>query len=216
MTHTRIPKRVSFIPNDVEITKIASGKLIAKGHANHHAKAYEIFHFVADAKPTALLTHGNEVSRLWNERFGLLNFKYLQQLQKNFMVEGLPVINETTGNCKGCVIGKHPEHKFDRGKENRATCILGLIHFDINSSIPVIYMKGSRYLLNFIDDFSRYTWVFFLKKKFDVCENFSELKALIENASGLKIKILRSDNGGEYVSNDFLHICSQSGIQFQH
>ena len=64
MTHTGMPKRVSFSPNDVEITEISSGKLIAKGHANHHAKAYEFSHFVADAKPTALLTHGNGVSRL--------------------------------------------------------------------------------------------------------------------------------------------------------
>ena len=47
-------------------------------------------------------------------------------------------------------------------------------------------------------------------------EKFIELKALIENASGKKIKILRSDNGGEYISNDFLCICSQSGIHIQH
>ena len=117
------------------------------------------------------------------------------------MVEGLRVIKATTVNCKGCVIGKHPEHKFDRGKENRATCILGLIHSDISGPIPITSMNGSRYLLTFIDDFSRYTWVFFLKKKSEVCETFPELKALIENASRLKIKILRSDNGGEYVSN---------------
>ena len=80
MTHIGIPKRVSFIPNHVEITKIASRKLIAKGLANHHAKAYEFSHFVADAKPTTLLTHGKEVSRLWNERFGHINFKYFHQL----------------------------------------------------------------------------------------------------------------------------------------
>ena len=81
MTHIEMPKRVSFSPNDVEITEIASRKLIAKGLANHHAKkAYDFSHFVADAKPTALLTHGNEVSRLWHERFGHRNFKYLQQL----------------------------------------------------------------------------------------------------------------------------------------
>ena len=79
--------------------------------------------------------------------------------------------------------------------------------------MPITYMNGSRYLLTFIDDFSRYTWVFLLKKKSEVCEIFSELKALIENSSGLKIKILRSDNGGEYVSNELLHIFSQSGIQ---
>ena len=70
--------------------------------------------------------------------------------------------------------------------------------------------------MTFIDDFSRYTWVFFLKKKSEVCEKFTELKALIENASGLKIKILRYDNGGEYVSNVFLYIFSESGIQVQH
>ena len=80
MTHTGVPKRVSFIPNYVEITNLASGKLIAKGFANHHAKSYEFSHFVADANTTALLTHGNEVSRLWHERFGHLNFKYLQKL----------------------------------------------------------------------------------------------------------------------------------------
>ena len=77
-------------------------------------------------------------------------------------------------------------------------------------------MNVSRYLLTFIDDFSRYTWVFFLKKKSEVCEKFSELKALIKNASGLKIKILRYDNGGDYASNDFLYIFSQSGIKVQH
>ena len=91
-----------------------------------------------------------------------------------------------------------------------------MIHSDIGSPMPVTSMNGSRYLVTFIDDFSRYTWVFFLKKKSELCEKFSELKALIENASGIKINILRSDNGGEYVSNYLLHICSQSGIQVQH
>ena len=105
------------------------------------------------------------------------------------MVECLLVIKATIGNYKGCVIGKHPEHKFDRGKENRATCILGLIHSDISGPIPFKSMNGTRYLLTFIDDFSTYTWVFFLKKKSEVCEKISELKALIENAFGLKIKI---------------------------
>ena len=125
-----------------------------------------------DAKPTALLTHGNEVNMLWHERFGRLNFKYLQQLQKKSMVEGLLVIKATTGNCKGCVIGKHPKHKFDWGKANQATCILGMIHYDISVPMLVTSINGSRYLLTFIDYFSRYTWVFFLKEKSEVCENF--------------------------------------------
>ena len=128
--------------------------------------------------------------------------------KKRSMVEGLPVIKETTGICKGCVVGKHPKHKFDRGKAIQDTCILGLIHSDISGPMPIKSMNGSRYILTFIDDFSKYTWVFFIKKNYEVCEKITELKALIENSSGQKIKILRSDNGREYVNNYFLHICS--------
>ena len=75
MTYTRVPKRVSFSSDDVEITELASGKLVEKGSTNHHAKAYEFSRFVEDAKPTTLLTHGNEVSKLWHERFSHLHFK---------------------------------------------------------------------------------------------------------------------------------------------
>ena len=81
------------------------------------------------------------------------------------MVEGIPVIKATIGICKGCVVGKHPEHKFNQGKESRASCILGLIHFDISGPMPITYINGSRYVLTFIDDFSRYTWVFFYQKE---------------------------------------------------
>ena len=143
---------------------------MATGLANHHDKAYEFSHFVVDAKPITLLTNGNEVSRLWHERFGHLNFKYLQQLKKNSMVEGLPTIKTSKEICKSCIVGKHPKHKFDWGKASRASSILGLIHSDINKPMPTTSMNGSWYVLTFIDDFSRYTWVFFIKKKSEVLE----------------------------------------------
>ena len=130
---------------------------------------------MVDAKPIALLNHGNEVSRIWHERFSHLNVKYFQQLQKNSMFEGLSIIKATTRNFKGCVVGKQPEHKFDRGKANWATCILGLIHSDISGLIPVTSMNGSMYLLTFIDDFSRYTWVFFIKKTSEALVQNEEL-----------------------------------------
>ena len=77
MEHTIFCKRVTFSPNDVEISEIVLGKLIVVGKANHTAKTYEFSNFVLDSNPSALLTHGNEVSRLWNERFGYLNYIYL-------------------------------------------------------------------------------------------------------------------------------------------
>ena len=130
-----------------------------------------------------------------------MNFKNLQQLKKHYIVEGLPTIKTSNGICKGCIVGKHPEHKFDRGKESCEKIILGWIHFDISGPIPTTYMSGSWYVLTFIDDFSRYTWVFFLKKKSEVLERFTEFKASVENASGRKIKSLIYDNGGEYIKS---------------
>ena len=59
MTHTGLPKQVTFSPNDVEILEIASEKLIATGTMNHSAKTYEFSKFVPNANHTALLTHGN-------------------------------------------------------------------------------------------------------------------------------------------------------------
>ena len=58
--------------------------------------------------------------------------------------------------------------------------------------------------------------VFFLKKKYEVLERFIEFKALVENASGRKIKSLRYDNGGEYTKFDLLQICAKHGSQIQH
>ena len=93
------------------------------------------------------------------------------------MVEGLLTIRTTKGICKGCVVGKHPEHKFDQGKACHASSILGLLNYDIRGPIPITSMNGYWYVLNLIDDFSRYTWVFFIKKKYEVLKKFIELKA---------------------------------------
>ena len=92
MTHTGFPKIFVFILNEVEILEIASRKLIVVGISNHAAKINDFSKFVLDSKPSSLMTHGNEVSRLWHEIFGHLNYKYFQKLQNHSMVEGLPTI----------------------------------------------------------------------------------------------------------------------------
>jgi transposase InsO family protein len=72
---------------------------------------------------------------------------------------------------------------------------------------------GYVYYVLFIDDYSRKTWVYFLKSKDEVFCKFKEFKALIENISKRKIKILSSDNGGEYTSKDFVNFCKDVRIK---
>jgi transposase InsO family protein len=76
--------------------------------------------------------------------------------------------------------------------------------------------SGCKYLLTFIDDFSRRTWVYFLKLKSEVFDKFLAYKALVEKKSGHQIQRLRTDNGGEYVNNNFTSYCTTQGIQMQH
>ena len=69
-------------------------------------------------------------------------------------------------------------------------------------------MSQAKYALTFIDDFSKYCWVYFLKHKFEVFGLFKIFKALVENQTGRKLKVLRSDNGGEYVKSKFIQYCA--------
>ena len=86
------------------------------------------------------------------------------------MVEGLPQIKPSTRVCIGRVVGKHPEQSCEKGKERGETKPLGLVHSDLIGPLPTPSYGGSRYVLTFIDDYSRFCWVYFLKLKSEVFE----------------------------------------------
>jgi hypothetical protein len=79
--------------------------------------------------------------------------------------------------------------------------------------MPSSSISGYVYYVSFIDDYSRKTWVSFLKSKDEVFSKFKKFKALIENLSERKIKILRSDNRGEYTSKEFVNFYKDVGIK---
>ena len=76
------------------------------------------------------------------------------------------------------------------------------------------FCSGYSYCVTFIDDYSRKTWA--LEAKSEVFERFRELKNLVENQTRKKIWVLRADNGGEYISNEFMEYCSTEGIKKEH
>ena len=197
MTHTGTPKRVTFNSELVEIIEKSTGNLIVKGFANHASKDYEFSCFLLVSHPTTILTHANNTGKICHEIFEHLHFKYLQKLHNDKMVERFPLIEKSDGVCPGCLVGKSPKKRYEVGKATRATSTLDLIHNNVLGPMPTKSINGSMYFLTFIDDCSRFCWVYFMKQKSEVFETFKVFKALVENRFGKKIKSITLDNGGE-------------------
>jgi transposase InsO family protein len=77
-------------------------------------------------------------------------------------------------------------------------------------------LRGARYFVSFIDDFSRRCWVYPIRRKADVLAASKTFKARVELEYEKKIKCLRTDNGGEYTSDEFDNFCQYKGIERQH
>nr|KYP66220.1 Retrovirus-related Pol polyprotein from transposon TNT 1-94 [Cajanus cajan] len=165
--------------------------------------------------PQCLKMCYKDQSWLWHLRFGHLNFKGLDLLSKKAMVRGLPCITHPNQVCEGCLLGKQFRLSFPKESDSRAQKPLELIHTDVCGPIKPRSLGKSNYFLLFIDDFSRKTWVYFLKEKSEVFENFKKFKAHVEKESGLLIKALRSDRGGEFTSKEFQKYCEDNGIRRQ-
>jgi transposase InsO family protein len=113
---------------------------------------------------------------------------------------GVPQIStENQDVCRGCALGKFTK----------------ALHTDVCGPMTRNSLSGCEYYLTSIDDYSRKTWIYFLKAKSEVFTRFQEFRTLVENQSGKRIKILRSDNGGEYSSRQFIDFCAQHGIRRQ-
>ncbi|GAA0186281.1 hypothetical protein LIER_33569 [Lithospermum erythrorhizon] len=141
----------------------------------------------------------NELSMLWHQRYGHLNFKGLKTLHDKKMVIGLPELKGETIVCTDCLNGKQTRNPIPKQSNWRAVAVLELIHSDLCGPISPTSNTGKRYFMCFIDDFSRKGWAYLLANKSDTLYHFKIFKALVEKESEKNIKCLRTDRGGEYL-----------------
>ena len=127
----------------------------------------------------------------------------------------LPYLKKNNESCKGCLLGKQHRLPFLTDKAWRAKDLLELIHTDVCGPMRMPSHHNNRYFILFIDDFSKMTWVYFLKAKSKVFGIFKKFKALVEKQSGKQIKVLRSDRGKEYTSREFDKFCEDESIKRQ-
>ncbi|CAL2238905.1 unnamed protein product [Prunus armeniaca] len=151
----------------------------------------------------------------WHKRLGHLNERSMKLLENQGMVHGLPHLEQMSVVCDGCMQGKQHRDSFPLESTWRASNPLELVHTDICGPMKTESLSGNRYFLLFTDDYTRMSWVYFIRNKSSALECFMKSKAMTELQSGFKIKSLRSDRGGEFLSGEFNRFCEESGIQRQ-
>eukprot|EP00253_Pinus_taeda_P010242 PITA_10242 len=148
------------------------------------------------------LVVSGEKNMLRHQRFQHIGEKGLQILHGKGMVEGMSNSSLDFDLCENCVYGKQNQVSFPSSGK-RVKHILELVHSDVFGPMKVPSLGKSVYYVSFINDLSRNTWIYFLKKKFEVFDRFKRFKALVENQTEKKIKLLRTNNGGEFCSKKF-------------
>ena len=93
--------------------------------------------------------------------------------------------------------------------------MLGLVYSDVCGKMSTQSLSGSEYYLTFIDDKTHYTWVYILKRKDQVFEQFLEWKAMAEKSTGQELKVFRTDNGGEFTWTEFEGYLRKEGIKHE-
>ena len=154
------------------------------------------------------MSHTNEIL-LWHYRLGHINEKRVKKLQQANLLGSLG--SGAIGTCESCLTGKMTKSPFKK-KGERASSLLELIHSDVCGPMSKSARDGYRYFITFIDDYSRYGYVYLMKHKSESFEKFKEYKNEVENQLDKRIKALRSDRGGEYLSNEFNTYLKEHGI----
>nr|GEZ87225.1 putative ribonuclease H-like domain-containing protein [Tanacetum cinerariifolium] len=138
----------------------------------------------------------------------------MNKLVRHNLVRGLPTkCFENDHTCTACLKGKQHKASCKSKLVNSVIKPLHTLHIDLFGPTSVSSISHKWYCLVVTDDFSRFTWTFFLKSKDETSGILKKFINEIENLKDLKVKIIRCDNGGEFKNNEMNDFCSQKGIK---
>ncbi|GKA55745.1 putative ribonuclease H-like domain-containing protein [Tanacetum coccineum] len=156
----------------------------------------------------------SDESKLWHRRLGHVNFKNINKLVKGHLVRGLPskvFVNDHT--CVACKKGKQHKASCKAKLERTIRKPLELLHMDLFGPVSVESINKKKYCLVVTDDFSRFSWVFFLATKDETNEILYKFITGLENQLNHKVKIIRSDHGTEFKNHAMNELCAKKGIK---
>ena len=198
--------QVVFRPNEVEFQDLKSGRVIGRGDSRN-----ELYHLQMAklSKPFDSVCLSSATDRIdsitWHARLGHPHTRAIELI--------LPTLSFNHLECEACILGKHCRTVFPTSETIYEKCF-DLVHSDVWTS-PCVSRDNQKYFVTFIDEKSKYTWITLLPSKDRVLDAFINFQAYVTNHYNATVKVLRSDNGGEYTSHAFKNHLAKHGIVHQ-
>lgn len=152
----------------------------------------------------------------WHRVFGHRDTQAILSMIKNGMLSEIQIKNcNCSDTCQVCLKGKMTRKNFAKQRPKISKNILDVVHSDLCGPMRTVTPSGKKYILTFIDDFSRFTFIYLLREKSEVKSKIQEFVELMKTSKKLKPKKFNCDRGGEYVNNDLKNYFRSEGIQME-
>jgi transposase InsO family protein len=200
------------------VLKVSKGSLVVMKGAMKSTNLYvlsgdTIIGTAAVSSVAAITSDNYSDSKLWHMRLGHMSQLGLAELSNRGLLKGYN--NNELEFCEHCAFGKHKWVKFNT-VVHTTKGILDYVHTDLWGSSRKHSLGGCRYMLTIIDDYFRRVFPYFLKHKSDAFDAFKAWKVMIEKQTKKKVKILNTDNGMKFCSNELKLFCKKEGIVRHH
>nr|GEZ76332.1 retrovirus-related Pol polyprotein from transposon TNT 1-94 [Tanacetum cinerariifolium] len=153
---------------------------------------------------------------LWHRRLSHLNFNTINLLSKNDIVVGLPKLKFIKDHlCSSCELGKAKRKSFHTKLTSSSKRWLQLLYMDLYGPMRVASINGKRYVLVIVDDYSRYTWTYFLRSKDETPEVLIDFLRLVQRGLHAQVRVVRTDKGMDILNRTLHAFFAAEGILHQ-
>lgn len=198
--NTALDKGLRFFSDSFKCKLIKNGTTLAVGV--RQSKLFKLLIKVKidelDQISANIALKRTDTLQLWHEKLAHQNLSQVRYILKDFQI---PFVDKCEFICSGCMYGKQHRAVFSHSK-SKSTSILQLVHTDVCGPMQQQSIGGSKYFLLFKDDYSHYRKVYFIKEKSEVCRFLQIFLKEVEAETGFRVKVLRSDNGLEYINKN--------------
>ena len=206
---TELDFSLTFSSTGVVVKDSQMGQIV--GTAHKVKRFFElIFLHLPSSRLSAFVVSGQNTYFLvlWHSRLGHASISKVKQLVSSGL---LGSVSNKSFDCMPCQFGKQTALPFNNSVSH-ALSSFDLIHYDVWGPSPISTPSGSRYFVIFVDDFSRYTWIYLFKNHSELYQIYRDFTKMIETQFSKPIKVFRSNNAQEYKAHEFTFILHQFGI----